>query len=125
FNRILLQGRSLQVTIIYVVLCVVLAVLLQSLAAYALSRFEPPGTWRLILIFMATMAFPPMVGMIPQYLILRNLNLFNTFIALILPFIVNGYLIFLLKGFFDSLPKHLYEAALIDGAGEFRMFWSI
>ena len=125
FGEILLQGRPLINTLIYVALSLVLALTLQPLAAYALSRFEPPGTWRFILIFMATMAFPPMVGMIPQFLMLREAMLLNSFVALVLPIMVNGFLIFLLKGFFDSLPGHLYEAALIDGASEFRMFWEI
>lgn len=124
-NEIVFQGRPLLNTIIFVCLSLVLCLTLQPLAAYALSRFGPPGTWKIILIFMATMAFPPMVGMIPQFLILRKFYLLNTFIALVLPVIVNGYLIFLLKGFFDSLPKDLYEAALIDGAGEIRMFLEI
>ena len=53
---------------------------------------------------------------------LRDLHLLNTFAALILPGVANGFSIFLLKGFFDSLPKELYEAASIDGAGEIRMF---
>ena len=125
FGEILLQGRPLINTLIYVALALVLSLTLQPLAAYALSRFEPPGTWRFILIFMATMAFPPMVGMIPQFLMLREAMLLNSFVALVLPIMVNGFLIFLLKGFFDSLPGHLYEAALIDGASEFRMFWEI
>ena len=112
-------------TVIFVALSLVLTLTLQPLAAYGLSRFQPPGMWKLILLFMATMAFPPMVGMIPQFLILRQLNLLNSFIALVLPIVVNVYLIFLLKGFFDSLPKHLYEAALIDGASELRMFWEV
>ncbi len=124
-DEVIVQGRPFLNTLVYVGLSLLLTLTLQPLAAYALSRFSPPGTWRLILIFMATMAFPPMVGLIPQFLILRQLNLLNTFIALTLPIIVNGYLIFLLKGFFDSLPHHLYEAALIDGASELRMFWEI
>ncbi len=123
--EIFVQGRAFLNTVIFVVLSLALTLTLQPLAAYALSRFRPPGMWKLILLFMATMAFPPMVGMIPQFLILRELGLLNTFIALVLPIVVNGYLIFLLKGFFDSLPQHLYEAALIDGAGELRMFWEI
>jgi len=49
--------------------------------------------------------------------------LLNTFWALILPGLANGYAIFLLKGFFDSQPKELYESAELDGAGEFRIFW--
>jgi multiple sugar transport system permease protein len=125
FDEVVLQGRPMINTFIYVGLALVLCLSIQPLAAYALSRFNPPGTWKFILFFMATMAFPPMVPMIPRYLILRNLGLMNTFIALVLPIIVNGYLIFLLKGFFDSLPRHLYDAALIDGASELRMFWTV
>lgn len=123
--EIVVQGRAFLNTVIFVALALVLTLTLQPLAAYALSRFRPPGMWKLILLFMATMAFPPMVGMIPQFLILRELGLLNTFIALVLPIVVNGYLIFLLKGFFDSLPQHLYEAAIIDGASELRMFWEL
>ena len=125
FFELFVQGRAFLNTVIFVVLALVLSLTLQPLAAYALSRFQPPGMWKLILLFMATMAFPPMVGMIPQFLILRQLDLLNSFIALVLPIVVNGYLIFLLKGFFDSLPRHLYEAALIDGASELRMFWDV
>ncbi len=124
-TEVVVQGRPFVNTMIFVGLSLILTLTLQPLAAYALSRFQPRGMWKIILIFMATMAFPPMVGMIPQFLILRQLNLLNTFVALVLPVIVNGYLIFLLKGFFDSLPQHLYEAALIDGASELRMFWEV
>lgn len=124
-DEVVFQGRPFLNTMIFVILSLLLTLTLQPLAAYAMSRFDPPGTWRIILILMATMAFPPMVGLIPQFLILRKLHLLNTFIALVLPVIVNGYLVFLLKGFFDSLPKHLYEAALVDGASELRMFWAI
>jgi multiple sugar transport system permease protein len=56
---------------------------------------------------------------------LRELGLLNTFAALILPGMANGYSIFLLKGFFDSLPQELYESAAIDGAGEIRIFFQI
>lgn len=125
FDEILLQGRPFTNTLVYVGLSLLLSLSLQPLAAYGLSRFEPPGTWRLLLIFMATMAFPPMVGLIPQFLILQKTNMLNTFVALVLPIIVNGYLVFLLKGFFDSLPKHLYEAAVLDGASEIRIFLEI
>jgi ABC-type glycerol-3-phosphate transport system permease component len=54
-----------------------------------------------------------------------SVSLMNTFWALILPGLANGYGVFLLKGFFDSLPPELYEAGLIDGASELRMFWQI
>ena len=63
--------------------------------------------------------------MSPNFLMIRDLGLLNTFAALILPMMAKGYSVFLLKGFFDSLPQELYEAASIDGASEFRMFWMI
>jgi multiple sugar transport system permease protein len=68
------------------------------------------------------MAFPAMVSAIPAYLLMRDLGLLNTFFALILPTAANGMSIFILKGFFDSLPRELYEAATIDGAKEWQIF---
>ncbi len=125
FNEIFVQGRAFYNTIIYVLLALMFSMTLQPLVAYSLSRYNPPGTWKFIFIFMATMAFPPMVAFIPQFLIIKKLNLLNTFVALVLPVTINGYLIFLLKGFFDSIPQHLYEAAMIEGASENYMFWHI
>lgn len=124
-SQIFVQGRPFFNTVVYVILTLFFALTVQPLAAYALSRYNPPGMWKFIFIFMATMAFPPMVSTIPTVLLMRKLHLLNTFAALVLPAAVNGYLIFLLKGFFDSIPKHLYEAATLDGASELTMFWRI
>ena len=74
---------------------------------------------------LVTMAFPPMVTQIPVFLMMRDFNLLNTFAALVLPGLAHGYSIFLLKGFFDSQPRELYESAQIDGAGEWTIFWQI
>jgi len=93
------------------------------LAAYALSRFKPSFAYQVIMLLMLTMAFPAMVMGIPNFLMLKRLNMLNTFWALVLPAAADGYFIFLLKGFFDSLPREIYESARIDGAGEFRLFW--
>jgi ABC-type glycerol-3-phosphate transport system permease component len=117
------DARSLRNTLIYCLLSILMAITVNPLAAYALSRFKPKLTYQVIMLFMLTMAFPAMVMGIPNFLMLKKLNLLNTFWALILPAAADGYFIFLLKGFFDSLPKELYESARIDGAGEFRMFW--
>jgi len=121
-TQIFVQGRPFFNTMVYVVLTLLFALTVQPLAAYALSRYNPPGMWKFIFIFMATMAFPPMVGTIPTFLLMKKLHLLNTFAALVLPVTINGYLVFLLKGFFDSIPRHLYEAASIEGASELTMF---
>jgi ABC-type glycerol-3-phosphate transport system permease component len=122
---IVLHGRAILNTTIYCSLAVLTALIINPLAAYALSRYKPPSAYKVLLFLMLTMAFPPLVTMIPQFLMLREFGFLNTFAALVLPSMANGYSIFLLKGFFDSLPQELYESAEIDGAGEFTIFWTI
>jgi multiple sugar transport system permease protein len=122
---IILHGRALMNTMIYCSLAILLALIVNPLAAYALSRYKPPTSYTILLFLMMTMAFPPMVTQIPVFLMLRQFNLLNTFWALVLPSIANGFSIFLLKGFFDSLPSDLYDSAALDGAGEFTIFWHI
>ncbi|MBU0714800.1 MAG: ABC transporter permease subunit [Verrucomicrobia bacterium] len=122
---ILFHGRGIINTVIYCGLAVLVALLVNPLAAYALSRYKMSSTYKILLFLMATMAFPPMVTQIPNFLMLRQLNLLNTFAALILPGMANGYSIFLLKGFFDSLPRELYESAELDGASEWTIFWQL
>ncbi len=124
-DYILLHGRGVMNTFIYCGLAIFCALIVNPLAAYALSRYKPPSQYKILLFLMLTMAFPPMVMQIPNFLMLRELGLLNTFAALILPGLANGYSIFLLKGFFDSLPQELYESAMLDGAGEIRIFWQI
>jgi ABC-type glycerol-3-phosphate transport system permease component len=125
FDELFQRGRAFTNTVIVCVLAVASALLINPLAAYAMSRMKLPGTYKIIMILMATIAFPSMVQTIPTFIILREAGLLNTFFALVLPGIANGYLIFMLKGFFDSLPQELYEAATIDGASEIRIFFQI
>lgn len=125
FNYIVLHGRGVFNTVVYCVLAILSALIVNPMAAYAMSRYRMPSTYKVLLFLMLTMAFPPMVTQIPNFLMLRELGLLNTFAALILPTLANGYSIFLLKGFFDSLPKELYESASLDGANEWVMFWQI
>jgi multiple sugar transport system permease protein len=125
FEYIALQGNAIFNTVIYCSLAILCALIINPMGAYALSRYKPRGTYKILLFLMLTMAFPPMVTSIPSFLMLREFGLLNTFAALILPGAANGYSIFLLKGFFDSLPQELYESAELDGAGELRIFWQI
>ncbi len=121
----LYNGRAIINTLIYCLLAILVALLINPLAAYAMSRFKLPSTYKIILIFMLTMAFPPMVMGIPSFVLIKKMGLLNTFWALVLPAAANGYFIFLLKGFFDSLPDELFEAATIDGATEWQIFWKV
>lgn len=125
FFFVAIRGRALFNTMVLVALTVLTTLTVNPLAAYALSRFQLRATNQILIFLLATMAFPPAVSMIPAFLLLRDLNLLNTFFALVLPGAANGFSIFLLKGFFDSLPKELYEAASIDGASEINMFRTI
>ena len=124
-DYMVLHGRGIVNTVIYCSLAILCSLIVNPLAAYALSRYKPPSTYKVLLFLMLTMAFPPMVTQIPVFLMLREFHMLNTFFALIVPGMANGYMIFLLKGFFDSLPQELYESAAIDGAGEFRIFFQI
>ena len=120
-DYIALNGRALWNTVIFCVLAVLTQLIVNPLAAYALSRFPMKATSRILIFLLATMAFPAEVAMIPAFLLLKNLGLLNTFAALVLPTAANGYMIFLLKGFFDSLPQEVFESGQIDGASESRM----
>ncbi|MBC7808146.1 MAG: carbohydrate ABC transporter permease [Akkermansiaceae bacterium] len=122
---IFLHGNAVPNTVIFCVLAILSAVIVNPLCAYALSRYPLPYAYQVLLFLLATMAFPAEVAMIPNFLLLRDLHLLNTFWALVLPGLANGFSIFLLKGFFDSLPKELYEAAILDGATEVGMFRTI
>lgn len=119
------KSRAVWVTLLLVICSIFTALTVNPLAAYALSRGKQSISVKFLIFFLATMAFPAEVGMIPGFLLMRDLNLLNTLFALILPGMASGYSIFLLKGFFDSIPTELYEAADIDGAGEFRKFYAI
>ena len=125
FNTLFTNGDAAVNTLIYCLLSVLAALLINPLCAYGLSRYKPASSYKILLFLMLPMAFPGMVLGIPQFLLVKDLGLLNTFAALILPGIANGYSIFLLKGFFDSLPKELFESAAIDGASEWTVFWQI
>lgn len=124
-DYVLVHGRAVWVTFVFCLLAVVTHLVVNPLAAYALSRYRLSSTGKILLFLLATMAFPAEVTMIPGFLLLRDLGLLNTFAALVLPTAASGYSIYLLKGFFDSLPRDLYENAEIEGAKETTMMFRI
>jgi multiple sugar transport system permease protein len=125
FDFFATEGRSLWNTLIFCTASILVALTVNPLCAYALSRFQLSSGFRVLLFLLATIAFPAEVSMIPSFLLLKQFGMLNTFWALVLPGAANGYSIFLLKGFFDSLPLDLYEAGMLDGASELMLFRTV
>ncbi|MBA4865623.1 carbohydrate ABC transporter permease [Streptomyces sp. PSKA54] len=91
--------------------------------AYALSRPGTFGRKSVLLLVLFTFLFPP--GMIPSFLLVKGLGLLDTYASLVLPVLINVFNLVVLRGFFQSVPEELYEAARLDGAGEWRVLVSI
>lgn len=109
-------------SIVVTVVTVVLTVMVSSLGAYSLVKFQPPGAKMLFNVILMALMFSPHVTRIPSYMVINKLQLINTYGALILPNIAVAYNIFLMKQFLEQYPDELLEAARIDGAGEFHIF---
>lgn len=100
-------------------------VLFGSMAGYALSRLRFRGRRVLFALLLSMMAVPPVVLLIPKFLVLNQLGMYNSYPALIVPLLADAAGIFIMKQFFDSVPVSVEEAARVDGAGVFRTFWSV
>jgi multiple sugar transport system permease protein len=123
-------GRYLLNTFIYALGAWLLQLAVDVSAAFALSKLRPMFGKLVLGGMLLTLMIPPTVLLLPAYLTVRDLpilhlNLLNTPWAIWLPAAANGFNIFLLKRFFDSIPSELLEAAAIDGASAPRMLWSI
>ncbi|MEV0930610.1 carbohydrate ABC transporter permease [Streptomyces phaeochromogenes] len=91
--------------------------------AYALSRPGVFGGRPVLLLVLFTFLFPP--GMIPSFLLVKELGLLDSYGSLIFPVLINVFNLVVLRGFFQSIPDELYEAARLDGAGDWRVLWSV
>jgi multiple sugar transport system permease protein len=100
-------------------------VFLDSLAGYSLARLKYRGRDAVFTAVLAVMAVPGIVLLIPKFLVINYLGIYNTYPALIVPLLVDAAGVFIMKQFFESIPPSVEEAARIDGAGTFRIFWSI
>ena len=117
-------GRYLANTIV-VVLIGFIGLIFMAMAGYAFAKFEFRGKGPMFLLVLATMMIPVQVTMIPTYLILNGLKLTNTLVGIAIPTLVSGFNIFLFRQFMSTLPAEIFEAAKLDGAGEWRTFWQI
>ena len=98
---------------------------LDSLAGYALARLKFPGRKLVFGLVLATLAVPGVVLLIPRFLVLKQLSLFDSYPGMILPIAMDATGIFLMRQFFLQVPESLEEAARMDGAGVFTTFWRV
>ena len=118
--------KLLRNTLMYAILSTIGAVGASALVAYGFARFNFPGKNILFGIVMATIILPGAVTLIPRYTFFNLIGWVGTWNPLIVPvYFANAYNVFLLRQFFLGIPRDLDEAATIDGAGPFRIFWSI
>jgi multiple sugar transport system permease protein len=97
-----------------------------SMAAYAFARIEFPFRHVLFILFLATLMVPEQVTIIPLYIIIKNLGLIDTLLSLIIPYaLFNAFGVFLLRQFIKGLPIDLEEAAIVDGANRWTIYWRI
>lgn len=116
-------GNSLLVTLV----SLFFILLLSAMAAYALTRFPFRGSHLLFSLFLGGMMFPIFLGIVPLFLLMQKLHLFNTRPGLILVYIAYSlpFTIFVLSGFFRTIPTELLEAARIDGCSHFGAFFRV
>jgi multiple sugar transport system permease protein len=100
-------------------------VFFDSLAGYALSRLQFRGRTFVFVAFIAILSVPGVVLLIPRFLILQQLGLYDTYGGMIIPLLSTAAGVFIMKQFFDSIPVSIEEAARIDGASTFRIYWTI
>jgi len=100
-------------------------VFFDSLAGYALSRLKFRGRAFVFAAFIAILSVPGVVLLIPRFLILQQLGLYDTYGGMIIPLLSTAAGVFIMKQFFDSIPVSVEEAARIDGASTFRTYWTI
>ena len=102
-----------------------LYVIIASLAAYPLAKHKFAGSAILFQIIVSAILFRPEVTGIPQYIIISKLGMINTYLAILLPVFAGSFGVFLMRQFMITFPDDTLEAAKIDGASEYRIFWSV
>jgi multiple sugar transport system permease protein len=118
-------GRWLTNSVIVATFITLGRVFLDSLCGYALARLRFPGRQAVFWSILGVLAVPGAVLLIPRFLVLKELTLFNSYPGMILPIAADAAGIFIMRQFFLGIPPSMEEAARIDGAGVFRTYWSV
>lgn len=120
-------GRFFLNSVLVTVTTVLVVLLFGSMAAFGLSRFHFKGQNLLLIIVLCGLMLAPQVSLIPLYKILQSIGLYNTYGALILPYVAFQlpFAIFLMRSYFLSIPGELEESAIIDGCNSWKVYWHI
>jgi len=124
FTRLNL-GRSFFNTLLIALSVTVLSLFFNSMAGYAFAKLRFRGRERIFAVLLAALAIPVQVAMLPLFLMLKSMHMVNTYWGVIIPGMASIFGIFLVRQFMLTLPDELLDAARIDGAGEFRIYWSV
>ncbi|MEC0249309.1 carbohydrate ABC transporter permease [Paenibacillus chitinolyticus] len=120
-----LFGRWMLNSALVAVIATVCNILFNSMAGYSLARIDFFGNKLMFVLILAVQMIPAQLTIVPAYLIMKNLNLLNTYSSLTLPMMANATFIFMMRQFFVSFPKELEEAAQLDGLSRFGIFFRI
>ncbi|MCC6620482.1 MAG: sugar ABC transporter permease [Deltaproteobacteria bacterium] len=122
-----LFGHQLKNSLLIAAATTLFGIFLATTAAYAFSRFRFAGRKTGLMAFLVSQMFPGVLMMVPLFLILRSLGLMDSALGLILVYSTTSipFSVWMLKGYFDTIPKDLEESAIMDGASQFTIFWRI
>ncbi|HEY7582753.1 MAG TPA: carbohydrate ABC transporter permease, partial [Acidimicrobiia bacterium] len=109
-------------SVVVTVFVVLLRITFGSLAGYALARMRFRGRGLIFALILAVQAIPGIVLAIPRFMVMKELGIINTYVGMIVPLAFDAFAIFLMKQFFEQLPRELEEAAALDGASTFQTF---
>jgi multiple sugar transport system permease protein len=118
-------GRFLVNSLVVAGLITISHLVFDPMVGYVFAKFEFPGKQAIFVSILATMMIPFFVRMLPLYLLFSNLGWLDTYQGLVVPFLIDAFGIFLMRQYIMSVPNELAEAARMDGASEFKIYWQI
>ena len=118
-------GRSFLNSSIVAIAVTSISLLVNSMAGYAFAKLRFGGRDKVFALLVGALVIPTQVGMLPLFLMLKSMGLVNTYMGVIIPGLASIFGIFLIRQFMLSIPEELLDAARIDGASEFQIYWSI
>lgn len=124
-NSVVPFSRYMFNSVVISVATVAGTVIVATTAAYGLVKHKPAGSNIIFALILSALMFSGHVTQIPNYMVVYNMGLLNTYWALIIPKLAGAFNMFLMKQFMEQMPDEYIEAARIDGANEFQVFWKI